>query len=280
MSVEQQVSGNAASVEQQANKDLYRRFLSALNMGDYEQIDTMIDPAFQDHHLGFDVTSLETYKEALKMVSEALSMQGELEDIYATEDKVVTRVKLVGKHTGEFMGFPATGKELTWETTEIWRVANGKFVERWAQDDLYSLIKQLSADAENVHLIQRLNDVVNSRQYDEMNELFATSFEDRNPAWSVKDINELKQIIASAHQALDMHSNHDQIYPAEGNKVVIHITFTGRHIGTFMGMPPTGKPVMWTSIEVYRIEDGKIAERWVQADTTGLMRQLGVQLPS
>jgi predicted ester cyclase len=267
-------------VEQQVNIDLYRRFLSALNRDDYAQIDTIIDASFLDHHVGFDINSLETYKEALRMVSNALSLKGELEDILASEDKVVTRVKLIGRHTGTFMGFLPTGKEVAWETTEIWRVANGKLVERWAQDDVYSLVKQLSADDENVRLIRHLNDVVNSRQYEGMDELFSASFEDRNPAWSVKDINELKQIIAAAHKALDMHSNHDQIYPAEGNKVVIHITFSGRHIGTFLGMPPTGKPVAWTSIEIYRIEDHKIVERWVQADTTGLMRQLGVQFPS
>ena len=140
-------------------------------------------------------------------------------------------------------------------------------------------MKQLSSDADNIRLIRHLNDVVNSRKYDEMDSLFADSFVDRNPAWSVKDLNELKQIIATAHKALDMYSTQDQIYAAQGSKVVIHITFTGRHIGTFLGMPPTEKPVTWTSIEVYRIENSKIAERWVQADTAGLMRQLGASLP-
>jgi steroid delta-isomerase-like uncharacterized protein len=140
-------------------------------------------------------------------------------------------------------------------------------------------MKPLTSDAENVQLIRRLTDVVNSRKYDEMDDLFADSFVDRSPAWSVKNLDELKRIIAAAHQSLDMYVTQDQIYAADGSKVVSHITYTGRHVGTFMGMPPTGKPVTWTSIEVYRLENNKIVERWVQADTAGLMRQLGVQLP-
>lgn len=137
----------------------------------------------------------------------------------------------------------------------------------------------LSRDEANVELIRRLNEVVNERRYDDMDALFAPSFVDNNPAWSVKDLAELKAILAAAHSALAFTSHHDLIYPARDGKVVIHITFTGRHVEPFLGQQPTGRTVSWTSIEVYRIEDGRIVERWVQADTAGLMAQLGVQLP-
>jgi len=131
-------------------------------------------------------------------------------------------------------------------------------------------------DARNVALITKLNDVVNERRYDDMDELFDSAFIDQNPAWSVSSLGELKKLLAEAHQAMDFTSHHDLIYPAAGGKVVIHITFSGRHVKPFIGQEPTGKPLQWTSIEVYRIENNKIVERWVQADTTGLMAQLGV----
>jgi predicted ester cyclase len=265
--------------KQQANVELYQRFLQAMNAGDYTQVESTIDPSFQDHHPGFDIHSLEAYKVALQKARVALRIHCELEDIISAEDKVITRLKLIGKHVGNFMDIPPTGKDVTWTTIEIWRVANGKFVERWAQDDMSGLMKQLRSDADNIQLILRLVDIVNGRKYNEMDNLFAPSFEDRNPAWHVKSLDELKQIIASAHQALDMQITRNMIYAADGGKVGIHITFNGKHIGTFMGMPPTGKPLTWTSIEVYRLENNKIVERWVQADTTGLMRQLGVPLP-
>lgn len=135
-------------------------------------------------------------------------------------------------------------------------------------------------DEDNIRLIHHLNDVVNSHNYDGMDDLFSPSFIDRNPAWSVSSLDELKKIIAAAHHTLDMQSIQDEVYAADGNRVVIHLTFHGKHIGTFLGMSPTNKLVKWTSIEIYRIENNKIVERWVQADTTGLMRQLGVKLPT
>jgi predicted ester cyclase len=41
-------------------------------------------------------------------------------------------------------------------------------------------------------------------------------------------------------------------------------------------MPPTGKKIDLSGIEIFRIENGKIAEIWGQADLLGLMQQLGV----
>ncbi|WP_030167975.1 ester cyclase [Streptomyces sp. NRRL S-813] len=261
------------------NTALYERFLKAFNSQDYDTVADVIGADFEDHHPGFDVHGRDSYLQALRTAHETLRIHGELAEAVEAGDRVVTRVRLTGRHTGPVFGIPATGKEVTWTTTEIWRVADGRLVERWAEDDLLGLRDQLSADAANVALISKLNDVVNERRYDDMDELFAPGFIDNNPAWSVQDLEELKGIIAAAHEALDFTSHHDLIYASDGGKVTIHITFRGRHAGEFFGRPPTGKAVEWTSIEVYRIEHGKITERWVQADTTGLMRQLGVPLP-
>ncbi|MFE9747300.1 ester cyclase [Saccharothrix saharensis] len=137
----------------------------------------------------------------------------------------------------------------------------------------------LRIQEQHVLAIRTLNDVVNERRYDDMDELFAPGFVDNNPAWSVRDVAELKKLLAEAHEAMAFTSHHDLIYPAGDDKVVIHITFTGRFVKDFLGQRATGEPITWTSIEVFRFEHGRIAERWVQADTAGLLRQLGVPLP-
>lgn len=131
----------------------------------------------------------------------------------------------------------------------------------------------------NIRLVKHLCDVVNNRDYTRMDELFDSSFIDTNPAWSVASVDELKKIIASAHEALDMEITQDNVFAVD-DKVVVLLTFRGEHIGKFLGISPTKKTVSWTCIEIYRIENSKIMERWVQADTAGLMRQLGVNLPS
>jgi predicted ester cyclase len=137
----------------------------------------------------------------------------------------------------------------------------------------------MSLEEDNIRLVKHLCDVVNARDYDTMDELFDASFVDNNPAWTVADLDELKKIIAAAHSALDQYITQDDIFAVD-DRVVVLLTFRGKHIGTFLGIAATNRPVSWTSIEVYRIKNSKIVERWVQADTAGIMRQLGVQLPS
>jgi predicted ester cyclase len=61
-----------------------------------------------------------------------------------------------------------------------------------------------------------------------------------------------------------------------GDKVVIRWTFCGTHTGAGAGVPPTGKEVIATGINIFRIADGKIAELWVESDDLGELRQLGV----
>jgi steroid delta-isomerase-like uncharacterized protein len=63
---------------------------------------------------------------------------------------------------------------------------------------------------------------------------------------------------------------------AEGDKVTCRFTARGVHKGEFMGLPPTGKEIRMTGIEIFRLRDGKIAELWGEANLMGLMQQLGL----
>ena len=63
---------------------------------------------------------------------------------------------------------------------------------------------------------------------------------------------------------------------AEGNKVAGRWTTRGIHQGELQGVPPTGKQVTITSMDINRINGGKIAERWHEYDALGMMQQLGV----
>ncbi|MFC7098909.1 ester cyclase [Halobaculum marinum] len=63
---------------------------------------------------------------------------------------------------------------------------------------------------------------------------------------------------------------------AEGDMVAMRVTLRGTHEGEFMGIEPTGRSFEVQNMLFTRIEDGKIAERWVQPDTLGMFQQLGV----
>jgi predicted ester cyclase len=63
---------------------------------------------------------------------------------------------------------------------------------------------------------------------------------------------------------------------AEGDMVAWRFTVRATHIGSFRGIPPTGKPVTLTGIAMTRMRDGQMAENWNETDDLGLLQQLGV----
>jgi steroid delta-isomerase-like uncharacterized protein len=62
---------------------------------------------------------------------------------------------------------------------------------------------------------------------------------------------------------------------ADGDKVVIRMTWSGSHKGEFMGIPATGKRVSIGVIDIIRVSNGKFVEHWGQMDAMGMMQQLG-----
>jgi len=63
---------------------------------------------------------------------------------------------------------------------------------------------------------------------------------------------------------------------SEGDRVVTRNIWYGTHLDTFRGIPATGRHIAMPGIVIWRIVDGKIAERWATIDLLGLMQQLGV----
>jgi predicted ester cyclase len=125
-------------------QELYLKFAGILNERDYARLAEVMVPDFVDHHPGLvDVTNLATYSGNVKSVIDALEMRVEAERVVASGDLVFTRIRLTGQHTGTFLGVPATGNAVDWYTHELWRIADGRFVERWAVDDLLTLVGQL-----------------------------------------------------------------------------------------------------------------------------------------
>jgi len=61
---------------------------------------------------------------------------------------------------------------------------------------------------------------------------------------------------------------------AEGDLVAEHFTASGTHSATFMGIEPTGCKAALHGINIFRLHDGLIAERWGVLDFPGLLEQL------
>lgn len=61
---------------------------------------------------------------------------------------------------------------------------------------------------------------------------------------------------------------------AQGARVYVRWRQDGRHFGSIEGEKPTGAPLTEISSAVYRVEDGRIVEYWIQTDRKGLEIQL------
>ena len=71
----------------------------------------------------------------------------------------------------------------------------------------------------------------------------------------------------------DLHVTHDLLV-AEGPYVVARWTSTGTHATEVAGLEPTGQQLRWGGTDIYRLEDGRIAEWWRNDDFAGLLRRL------
>jgi len=87
-------------------------------------------------------------RQTVQMVVRGLSDRGTVLDRYLDAgDAVVQNWILRGTHTGEFLGVPATGREVRVRGVEIWRVADGKIAERWGVVDVAGALAQLAPGA-------------------------------------------------------------------------------------------------------------------------------------
>jgi steroid delta-isomerase-like uncharacterized protein len=86
----------------------------------------------------------ETWRQGFEMMRRAFpDLQAHIEDIVAAEDKVAVRVRFRGTHSGEFLGFPATGRTVEYVSHEFYRIAGGLIAEEWICSDMATLLRQL-----------------------------------------------------------------------------------------------------------------------------------------
>ncbi|HTP85594.1 MAG TPA: ester cyclase [Bryobacteraceae bacterium] len=64
------------------------------------------------------------------------------EDLIASGDKVVERSSAVATHKGSFMGAPPTNKQVKWSEIHIYRFADGRIIEHWAEIAMMELLQQ------------------------------------------------------------------------------------------------------------------------------------------
>jgi steroid delta-isomerase-like uncharacterized protein len=136
---------------------------------------------------------------------------------------------------------------------------------RLTEQELRDLVERFTTDAWNGGNLAVID------------ELFAPDYigHDAPRVEPVRGPEGMKDFLGMYHDAFsDAEITLDDVI-VSGDKVVTRWTGRGTHDGELMGIPPTGASVVFTGIRIFRVEDGRIAEGWVDWDTFGLLRQLG-----
>ncbi|GII87741.1 hypothetical protein Ssi03_57310 [Sphaerisporangium siamense] len=129
-------------------------------------------------------------------------------------------------------------------------------------------------------LYQRFAQLFNARELDGLGEVMTEDFIDHHPGLvDVAGLSIYQANLGAVIEALQMVAHPEEVVSA-GDRVFTRIRLTGRHVGPFLGVAPTGNALEWYTHELWRVEDGRFAERWAVDDLVTLFRQIDVPLPT
>jgi predicted ester cyclase len=131
---------------------------------------------------------------------------------------------------------------------------------------------------ENEAIVRKAVEAFNRNDLDAVDRLFAAGYVDHDPsrAGLPPGPEGVKQAWSMFRTAFpDLRATIEETI-AEGDRVAVRGEIHGTHRGELMGIPPTGNKVTVELIDINRIENGELVERWGEADMLGMMRQLGI----
>ena len=124
------------------NKAIVRNWYEAFNKRNLALAYELIAPNYINHTL--QLRGREDVKKSITMLIKGFpDLHTTIEDIIAEGDKVWTLFTDTGTHTGEYRGLAPTGKKITFTGIRIWRIVDGKVVERTSVYDFLDLHKKL-----------------------------------------------------------------------------------------------------------------------------------------
>ena len=125
-----------------------RRIYDMINDGDFEGLGGLMADDFVEHE---EAPGLSPTKDGVMEFFMAYKagfpdLRFDPEDILASGDKVVGRVRITGTHQGEFMGMPPTGRSIRVQAIDILRFSDdGLAHEHWGVLDAMMMMQQLGA---------------------------------------------------------------------------------------------------------------------------------------
>jgi steroid delta-isomerase-like uncharacterized protein len=291
-----------------------RQLYAAYNAGDWAALDPIIASDVVDHNPAPGQTPGRAgVSRALQAFRSAITGPVVIEQLIASGDQVAGRITQDGRQTGAFFGVPATGKPVHIEAIEIWRIQHGQIVEGWHIENILQLLIQIGAvpspsgraatpvaatpvmaqatptmemptaspmstdTAANVAVVRRFYDTVNSGNLAAFDEFVAPDAVDHDPAVANQPPGRtgIRQEIAALRTAFpDYHVVNQDIF-AEGDLVVVRSMAQGTQNGPLAAIPPSGKPVQFGAMDIWRVANGQVVDVWHIEQLFNVLVQIG-----
>jgi steroid delta-isomerase-like uncharacterized protein len=134
----------------------------------------------------------------------------------------------------------------------------------------------------NKDLVRRFTEAGNAADWDALGQTVAEDFTRHSAATAGPPVTSRDEFVQLQESFLvsfpDQHVAIEQLI-AEGDRVALLATYTGTQSGPMGEFPATGKRVEAPFLAMFRIEDGRIAELWVEWDNVAMLTQLGLFPP-
>ncbi|MFC8147350.1 ester cyclase [Streptomyces paradoxus] len=120
-----------------------QHFVDMINSHDVSTMAEHTAPGHIDHNPGV-ADGIEANRAFWVQVFTAFpDLKAELHDVIAEGDRVAARIEYTATHQGPFLGIPATGNTVNFQSIDIWRLEDGLFAEHWDQLNMDDLFRQL-----------------------------------------------------------------------------------------------------------------------------------------
>ena len=129
------------------NIEMAKKFYKYLDELNFDTLRTLCDPIIKVYYESEDPVSFTDMEPFIKMFYGAFpDYKHQIDEIYATDDKVIVRLTYTGTHTNDFMEIKPTGNKFSYKGIQIFQFANNNVINFWAVEDELGMMNQLGME--------------------------------------------------------------------------------------------------------------------------------------
>lgn len=139
--------GDPAFAKAEVTRDLVKKFISDIwNRGELDLIPHVCSPKIRfNGNTGLDKIGHDGFARMVATIHGALSdYHCEIHSMVVENNKAFCRLRFSGKHTGDLLGYPPTGRVVSWMGATEFTCMNGRILKVWELGDMKTLEEQLS----------------------------------------------------------------------------------------------------------------------------------------